>query len=657
MSFINIDSLLNNIRLINKRHDQITFSPFTWKLKGGLLESVPENTFTYLIQKVGCFWKEISLENDAPSAFMLQHIASNCTNLNDLRIRFHNNTFTLSNIQSLLLKTNKLKSLNLFQILFSDKQITTKKTTINLKYLKNLNLKLEESIDLLKLISAPNLEIMNLICTDFTDVSSGIIASKFSKNLKEITISTLNSKSTDEGMKKIFESFSTKMKSISLNSEFISPNRADFTFKTMKFISKNENLEVLNLKNPNSWMNGNSKTVKIYKMKKLKNLQITEDSVEFFDNIGAIEEILNNSQFIESLVLNIKFKSSLFFKPNFFKNLKIIELIGSVDSDDQIKTLVENAKNLEEISIGIMDKDEPIILENITDKSVKSISNLKNLKDLKLFNCNISNQSLIYLTERKVPKEKLLIFGSPKIENKLIENLKNSNLNLKKLCLGKVNLKSLNHIQRYFPNLIHLEIHSFQSFESDVFVSISKLKLLQKLLFKSTIQKKNFKSDIILNLKTIGLFKLSLDQLLTVIASCPNVEFIQIDKNFSNFKTEIKKLIKEQMNLIDQFRFINNLCEKKVEIPTEVLIEKFRFLISNNILSKEKHNEIFQDISFILKNVNQKFNMTQKKSYFFILNLFFKFYYSNFFIQIICHEMINLTKKLQNFVKNESWEE
>jgi hypothetical protein len=248
-SYINIENLMKNVQFLNKRHSRLVLSPLLWKSKG-LQEKIPKDLLLFLIQKVGQHWKKLKLENEVTTSEILVNIANNCSDLTYVHLRMHNHAFTLSNIQFFLSKLNKVKSLNLFQLLFTDKTLSTN-SVIQMKNLKNLNIKVEESINLLKLIYPPNLESLRLICTDFTNETSRIIASKFSKNLRELTVSTLNPSCTDEGMKELFDSVS-KIESLIFGVEFIAKT-PNFSFHTLKFISKIQNLKQLTLDNPYPW--------------------------------------------------------------------------------------------------------------------------------------------------------------------------------------------------------------------------------------------------------------------------------------------------------------------------------------------------------------------------------------------------------------------
>jgi hypothetical protein len=248
-SYTNIETLLKNVQFLNKRHNRLVFSPLLWKSKG-LQENIPKDLLLFLIQKVGQHWKKLYLENEVTSAEILKEIALNCPDLVYVHLRMHNHAFTLSNIQFFLSKLSKVKSLNLFQLLFTDKVLSTN-SVIDLKHLKYLNIKVEESINLLKLIYPPNLESLRMICTDFTNETSRIISSNFSKNLREFTVSTLNPSCTDDGMKELFDSF-TKIESLVFGVEFIAKT-PNISFQTLKFISKIQNLTELTLENPYPW--------------------------------------------------------------------------------------------------------------------------------------------------------------------------------------------------------------------------------------------------------------------------------------------------------------------------------------------------------------------------------------------------------------------
>jgi hypothetical protein len=390
-------------------------------------------------------------------------------------------------------------------------------------------------------------------------------------------------------------------------------------------------------------------------MKNLKKLSIVETNE--YENTKPIEELLNSTKNLEELSLSIQLKNPIKFQNLIFKNLRILDVVGSVYLDEQLSMIIINSPLLEDLSIGIVnEKKDPFdptkVLNRITNKSIQQLSKCEKLKSLKLFYCNITMDCITYLTEHKVPKENLLIYGSVRMEESFKE-ISTPNEHLRKLCIGKVKIKSLKNIEKYFPNLIHLEMNSYESFESDVFVSISKLKMLKKLLFRSFIQQLNFKSDLMLQLNTVGLYKLTFNQILTVIASCPCVEYLQIDKNHSSYRNDIMKLIKEQLEQVDQFKLINSFCEKKGSLPTEYLFKRIKELVETRIVSKDKHETIIHEISNVLETIGKDQNVGNYSS---IVGLFYKYYYSSIMVETICNDMMNLTKKLKNFVETQIWE-
>jgi hypothetical protein len=389
-------------------------------------------------------------------------------------------------------------------------------------------------------------------------------------------------------------------------------------------------------------------------MKNLKKLSIIETNE--YENTKPIEDLLIATKNLQELSLSIQLKNPIKFQNLIFKNLKTLDVVGSVYLDEQLSTIINNSPSLEDLSIGISnEKKDPFdptkVLNKITNKSIQHLSKCKELKSLKLFYCNITMDCITYLTEHKVPKENLLIYGSVRMEESF-KDISTPNEHLRKLCIGKVKIKSLKNIEKYFPNLIHLEMNSYESFESDVFVSISKLKMLKKLLFRSFIQQLNFKSDLMLQLNTVGLYKLTFNQILTVIASCPCVEFLQIDKNHFSYRNDIKKLIKEQLEHIDQFKLINSLCENKVSLPTEYLFKRMKELVETRIVSQDKHETIINELSLVLEHIGKE----QNGNYSSIVGLFYKYYYSSIMVETICSDMMNLTKKLKNYVETQIWE-